>query len=69
MHMCCQGVCEVCKLALLELQSRFDPFVFKFFIRAGVLCGWILDRPCSGFTTDLSPGLDGFYSDWNQKKT
>lgn len=59
MHMCCQGVCEVCKLAVLGLRPRFDPLVFKYFTRAGFLCGWIQDCSYVGFTTDLSPDLDG----------
>lgn len=58
MHLCCQGVCEVCKLSVLGLQPRFDPRGFLFFTQAGILSGWIQDCSVFGFT-DLSPDLSG----------
>lgn len=54
MHLCCQGVCEVCKLAVLGLQPRFDPRGFIFFTQTGIV------QDCSFFGfTDLSPDLGG----------
>ena len=68
-HMCCQGVCEVCKFPFFGPRPRFEPLVFEIFYKSrGCPC---LDSALFrlGFTAALNPDLDGVCSDSNQRKT
>lgn len=58
MHKCCHGVCGVCKLPVLGRRPGFDPLVFEFYTKAGLLWGRIQDCSYFGFTIDQSPDLD-----------
>ena len=69
MYECCQGVCEVYKLAVLGRRPGFDPFVFELFSRAGLLFWKIEDCSNSGFTNDLNSDFEGSNFDRNHWRT